>query len=133
MGSVYAESEARELAALNGWTVRQDGAGWRRVVASPLPVRIAELETARILLQHGTTVVLAGGGGVPVVDGPHGLAGVDAVVDKDFVAALVATQLKADLLVLLTDVPAVMTDFGTPQQSPIRHVSARQPARCGVP
>ena len=65
--------------------------------------------------------------------GPHGLTGVDAVVDKDFVAAMVATQLKADLLVLLTDVPAVMTDFGTPQQSPIRHVSADNLAGCGVP
>ncbi|MCY7395707.1 MAG: carbamate kinase [Nocardioides sp.] len=124
VGSGYPEQEARELAERNDWSVRRDGERWRRVVASPLPRRIVEIDTARILLQHATTVVLAGGGGVPVVDGPAGLAGVDAVVDKDFVAALVATELHADLLVLLTDVPAVMTDFGTPEQQEIRHVSA---------
>lgn len=124
VGGSYDEATAQEFAERNGWTVRRDGDGWRRVVASPLPVRIAELETARILLQHDTTVVLAGGGGVPVVDGPHGLKGVDAVVDKDYVAALVATALNADLLVMLTDVPAVMTDFGTLEQQPIRHVRA---------
>lgn len=124
VGSIYSEHEARELAERNAWTVRRDGDAWRRVVASPLPRRIVEIETARTLLEHGTTVVLAGGGGVPVVDGPRGLTGVDAVVDKDFVAALVATRLEADLLVLLTDVPAVMIDFGTPQQQEIRHVSA---------
>ena len=94
------------------------------MVASPLPVRVAEVDTARVLLQHDTTVVLAGGGGVPVVEGPHGLRGVDAVVDKDHVAALVATALGADLLVMLTDVPAVMLDFGTLEQRAIRHVSA---------
>lgn len=124
VGGGYAEDEARALAQRNGWVVRRDDERWRRVVASPMPQRIVELETARTLLQHGTTVVLAGGGGVPVVAGPHGLSGVDAVVDKDFVAALVATHLQADLLVLLTDVAAVMTDFGTPEAQAVRHVSA---------
>jgi carbamate kinase len=124
VGSGYDEQVARDLAGRHGWTVERDGELWRRVVASPLPRRVVEIETARTLLQHGTTVVLAGGGGVPVVQGSGGLTGVDAVVDKDFVAALVATTLGADLLVLLTDVPAVMTDFGTPQQEQIRHVSA---------
>jgi carbamate kinase len=106
--------------------VRADGAGWRRVVASPLPLRIIELETARSLLEGGTTVVLAGGGGVPVVDGPHGLAGVEAVVDKDYVAALVAAELQADLLVLLTDVAGVMSDYGTPGQRLIREVRSHE-------
>jgi carbamate kinase len=124
VGTTYDESTAHALAEQHGWSVRRDGAGWRRVVASPLPVRIVEIETARILVQHGTTVVLAGGGGVPVIAGPDGLSGVDAVVDKDHVAALVATRLRADLLVMLTDVRAVMTDFGTPEQQPVRHVSA---------
>ncbi|MEO5666371.1 MAG: carbamate kinase [Nocardioides sp.] len=124
VGTVYDEERARELAETNGWTVRADGAGWRRVVASPLPRRIVELETARTLLDVGTTVVLAGGGGVPVVEGPHGLAGVEAVVDKDHVAALIAAELQADLLVLLTDVDGVMTDFGTPHQRVIRDVRA---------
>lgn len=113
VGGGYLEAKARELATFNDWTVREDGDHWRRVVASPLPVRIVELEAAELLLRHGTTVILGGGGGVPVIDGPTGLSGVDAVVDKDFVAALIATELQAHLLVMLTDVPAVMTDFGT--------------------
>lgn len=124
VGAVYDESTAHTYAEEHGWTVRADGAGWRRVVASPLPVRVAEIETARILLQHGTTVVLAGGGGVPVVEGADGLHGVDAVVDKDHVAALVATHLHADLLVMLTDVAAVMSEFGTAHATAIRHVTA---------
>ncbi|MCW2817064.1 MAG: Carbamate kinase [Nocardioides sp.] len=124
VGAGYDEATARDHAERRGWSVRLDGSAWRRVVASPLPVRIVEIDTARILLQHRTTVVLAGGGGVPVLDQPHGLQGVDAVVDKDHVAALVATRLEADLLVMLTDVAAVMTDYGTPEQHPIRHVSA---------
>lgn len=126
VGTVYDEQRAHALADTNGWTVRADGAGWRRVVASPLPLRIIELETARSLLEGGTTVVLAGGGGVPVVDGPHGLAGVEAVVDKDYVAALVAAELQADLLVLLTDVDGVMSDYGTPGQRLIREVRSNE-------
>lgn len=117
VGSGYAEAEAQALAARNGWSVRQDGAGWRRVVASPQPLRIVELATARTLLDSGVTVVLAGGGGVPVIETDHGLQGVEAVVDKDHVAALVAAELDADLLVLLTDVAGVMTGFGTPEQA----------------
>ena len=126
VGSVYDEKRAHELAEADGWTVRADGAGWRRVVASPLPRRIIELETARILRNGGTTVVLAGGGGVPVVEGPHGLEGVEAVVDKDYVAALIAAELDADLLVLLTDVDGVMTEFNTPDQRVMREVTAAQ-------
>lgn len=124
VGTVYDQQRAHELADTNGWTVRADGAGWRRVVASPLPLRIIELETARTLLDGGTTVILAGGGGVPVVEAPHGLAGVEAVVDKDYVAALIAAELEADLLVLLTDVNGVMSGYGTPEQRLIRKVAA---------
>lgn len=124
VGTVYDEERAHQLADANGWTVRADGDGWRRVVPSPLPQRIVELETARTLLEGGTTVVLAGGGGVPVVAGPRGLAGVEAVVDKDYVAALIASELQADLLVLLTDVDGVMADYGTPQQRMLREVRA---------
>jgi carbamate kinase len=124
VGTVYDERRAHEMAAANDWGVRRDGAGWRRVVASPLPQRIVEIETARTLMSSGTTVVLAGGGGVPVVEEAHGLRGVEAVVDKDYVAALVATELRADLLVLLTDVDGVMTDYGTPKQALLRNVSS---------
>jgi carbamate kinase len=123
VGSGYPEHLAHQIAARNGWTVRQDGADWRRVVPSPLPQRIVELDAAEILLQNRLTVILAGGGGVPVIEGPGGLTGVEAVVDKDFTAALIATQLRADLLVMLTDVPAVYLDYGTPNQRALRHVS----------
>jgi carbamate kinase len=120
VGSGYAEDTAHEIATKNGWTVRQDGPTWRRVVSSPRPQRIVELDTAELLLRNHITVVLAGGGGVAVVESPSGLTGVEAVVDKDYVAALVATDLHADLLVMLTDVPAVYVDFGTTTQRPLR-------------
>lgn len=124
VGTVYEKERAAELADKHGWTVRADGDGWRRVVASPMPLRIVELEIARALLLSGTTVVLAGGGGVPVVEGSHGFVGVEAVVDKDYVAALIAAELQADLLVLLTDVEGVMADYGTPEQRLMRQVRA---------
>jgi carbamate kinase len=126
VGSVYTEDEARDLARANDWNVRQDGKGWRRVVASPMPRRIVEIDVAEALLGQGVTVVLAGGGGVPVIEGARGLEGVDAVVDKDLTAALVAEVLNADLLVILTDVPAVLTDFGTPSEKPLRDVTVTQ-------
>lgn len=123
VGSVYTEVEAKQVASEQDWVFAQDGDGWRRVVASPRPQRIVETDTADLLLRSGVTVVLAGGGGVPVVNGPNGLEGVEAVVDKDFVAAHAAEELAADLLLILTDVPAVMVDFGTPQQRPLRDIS----------
>ena len=126
VGAVYPEKQARELAATHGWKVHADGAGWRRVVASPMPKRIVEIDIARLLLEQGTTVILAGGAGVPVVDGVHGLEGVDAVVDKDFAAALIAEVLDADLLVRLTDVPAVMTGFGTPAATALHDVTVAE-------
>lgn len=126
VGSVYTEDQARELARANDWTVRRDGKGWRRVVASPMPQRIVEIDIAELLLQNRVTVVLAGGAGVPVIEGPRGLAGVDAVVDKDFTAALIAEVLKADLLVMLTDVSAVLAGFGTPSEEPLRDVTVAQ-------
>lgn len=123
VGQVYPEHEARELARAHGWHVAQDGAGWRRVVASPLPQRVVELPVAEVLVAQGVTVVLAGGAGVPVVEGPTGLTGVDAVVDKDFTAALVAEQLGADVLVMLTDVEAVLSGYGTPEERPLHDVT----------
>jgi carbamate kinase len=123
VGSVYDEAESRTLATEHGWTFARDGQHWRRVVASPTPVRVVEIATADLLLHSGVTVVLGGGGGVPVVEGERGLEGVEAVVDKDLVAALVAEELHADLLLVLTDVSAVMADFGTPQQWPLGEIS----------
>lgn len=119
IGPVYDQETAELLAARHGWAIRQDGAGWRRVVPSPAPVEVIETELAGHLLDLGATVVLAGGGGAPVVYRGDRLVGVEAVVDKDLVAALIAERLGADLFLVLTDVPAVMTGFGTPQQQPI--------------
>lgn len=123
VGTTYSRDEADALTTQHGWAFRKDGSQWRRVVASPLPQRVVEVDTAERLLRSGVTVVLAGGGGVPVVAAAAGLQGVEAVVDKDLAAALVAEQLHADLLVMLTDVPAVMLDFGKPSQRPIGHVT----------
>lgn len=124
VGSVLTEDRAHELARANGWSVARDGPGWRRVVASPLPQRIVELGVAQQLLAAGVTVVLAGGAGVPVVEGPDGLVGVDAVVDKDFTAALVAELVGADVLVMLTDVAAVLKDYGTPDEGPLGAITS---------
>ncbi len=131
VGSMYDDVEAKELAEEHGWVFKQDGAGWRRVVASPAPQRVVEVETADWLLRRGVTVVLAGGGGIPVVRGDLGLEGVEAVVDKDLVAALVATELGADLLLVLTDVSAVMEGFGTPAQQELREITVASCPRCG--
>ncbi|HEU0335408.1 MAG TPA: carbamate kinase [Gaiellaceae bacterium] len=119
IGPVYAETDARRLAAERGWTVARDGPAWRRVVSSPEPRAIVELETIRLLVEHGVLVVCTGGGGIPVVR-EHGLLrGVEAVIDKDLAAAVLARELGADLLLLLTDVPAVERGFGTRDALPI--------------
>ncbi|HWQ24627.1 MAG TPA: carbamate kinase [Gaiellaceae bacterium] len=120
IGPVYEEAEARRLAAQRGWTVAPDGPGWRRVVPSPEPRAIVELEAIRLLVGSGVLVVCAGGGGIPVVAGPAGeLRGVEAVVDKDLAAALLAELLGADCLLLLTDVRAVVRGFGSERAEPI--------------
>jgi carbamate kinase len=120
VGPVYTEAQARDLSAARGWVCQADGSGWRRVVASPTPHRIVETRLIRQLLEQGVIVVCAGGGGAPVVRNEHGrLQGVDAVVDKDATTAALAEALDADVLLLLTDVPAVQVGYGTPDASPI--------------
>lgn len=124
VGEVYDREEAERLAAERGWTVRQDGDGWRRVVGSPRPQRVIETPLIRMLLENAVVVVCAGGGGVPVVRDETGeLRGVEAVVDKDLTSAVLAESLDADVLLVLTDVPAVMRDYGTAQQQPIRQAT----------
>jgi carbamate kinase len=124
VGPVYQETEALDLAAGRGWVVRRDGAAWRRVVPSPEPVELVELPLIRVLLASGALVVCAGGGGIPVVADASGtLHGVEAVVDKDLTAALLARAVDADALLLLTDVDAVTDGFGTPDARPIRHAT----------
>ena len=120
VGPVYTEDEATALAASRGWQVRPDGDSWRRVVPSPEPVALLELSVVERLVAAGALVVCFGGGGIPVVGEPSGgHQGVEAVVDKDLTAALLATALRADRLVLLTDVVAVERGYGTPGAEPI--------------
>ena len=114
VGPFYDESQARALEAERGWRLREDaGRGWRRVVPSPRPVEIVELDAVRTLVRDGAVVVAAGGGGIPVVRRRGGYDGVDAVVDKDLASALLATGLGATRLLILTQVPAVFDGFTT--------------------
>jgi carbamate kinase len=120
VGEVYDEQTAHRLAVERGWTVRPDGPHWRRVVGSPRPQRVVETRLIRLLLGSGAVVVCAGGGGVPVIRNEDGrLEGVEAVVDKDLTSAVLAEALDADALLVLTDVPAVVQHFATPNAEPI--------------
>ena len=113
VGPFFSQAEARERERTLGWQVGEDaGRGWRRRVASPQPMEIVELEAIRAGLDAGVTVVAAGGGGIPVTRGEGGLAGVEAVIDKDRVSALLAQELGAELLLFLTDVDRVAWHFG---------------------
>ena len=113
IGPMYEEAEARRLAREKGWSVARDGDQWRRVVASPEPKRIFEIRPIRWLLEKGSVVICAGGGGIPTMYMPDGtLAGAEVVVDKDRASALLARELEADLLVLATDVDGVYRDWG---------------------
>lgn len=127
IGHALSPTEVEQLRE-GGRAVGRDGAGeWRRMTASPRPIRIVELPVIQRLLDAGTIVIAAGGGGPPVYDDPLlGLEGVDAVVDKDRVAALLATQLEAEVLLFLTNVEAVYRDWGTPAAQPIRRMTVTQ-------
>lgn len=118
VGPVYTESEAQELARRHGWTVKPDGSHWRRVVPSPLPVRVFELQPVRWLVEKGCVVICAGGGGIPTMykPGTRTLIGVQAVIDKDRASAVLARELEADILVIATDVDGLYFDWDTPQQ-----------------
>ena len=125
IGASYDKDEAQALAARLGWTIAADGPRWRRVVASPRPLGLVEIETVRSLADAGALVVCGGGGGVPVVRSDAGeLTGVEAVVDKDLTAAELAITLKADRLLVLTDVPAIIRGYGTPDARPIQAIDA---------
>jgi carbamate kinase len=125
VGPVYTREVADDLASRRGWQIREDGTAWRRVVASPEPLAMVELGMIRVLVGDGAIVVCAGGGGIPVVRGDDGLLrGAEAVIDKDLGAALLARDLGADALLILTDVDGVMDGFGTPEATPIGHIAA---------
>ncbi|KIH82125.1 carbamate kinase [Pseudomonas batumici] len=120
IGPVYAKAEAERLAAEKGWSIAPDGDTFRRVVASPKPKRIFEIRPIKWLLEKGSIVICAGGGGIPTLYGEDGkLKGIEAVIDKDLCSSLLAEQLDADLLVIATDVSAAFVDWGQPSQKAI--------------
>jgi carbamate kinase len=124
VGSVYSEADANRLAKERGWSIAPDGKDWRRVVPSPRPMRILELEVIRLLVDQGVIVICAGGGGIPVakrVDGSY--VGVEAVIDKDHASGLLAAELKVDVFLMLTDVAAVFANWGTPEQRALGDVT----------
>ncbi len=134
VGEVYDEDTAKALAAERGWTVKPDGQYYRRVVGSPQPQGVVETDLIRALVETGAVVVCAGGGGVPVVRDQDGrLQGVEAVIDKDLTASVLAQALGADMLMILTDVDGVFVDYGTPQARQIPRSTPAELRGLGLP
>ena len=134
VGPLYDEPQAHALTHDRGWAMARDGERWRRVVPSPEPVEIVELSTIRLLVDQGVTVICSGGGGIPVTaDGAGGLRGVEAVIDKDLAAALLARGLGADALLLLTDVDGVYQGFGTESARLLRRMTVDQVRAMDLP
>ena len=127
IGPFFSEGRARRLADARGWSVAEDsGRGWRRVVASPEPMEVVEASEIRRLLDAGEVVVACGGGGVPVTRVGSDLVGVDAVVDKDFAAALIGSLVGAESLLLVTGVDQVLLGFGTPDERAIASMTVAE-------
>ncbi len=129
VGPVYDKDAADKLAAEKGWAFRQDGSAWRRVVASPEPRQILEIQPITWLLERGAVVICAGGGGIPTVhpsSAPGALVGVEAVIDKDLASELLAEDLGADLFLMATDVDGIYLDWGTPQQRRLDRVTPEE-------
>ena len=131
IGSFMEEAEAKRRQKELGWSVVEDsGRGWRRVVASPLPKEVVELESVETLIKAGTVVVTVGGGGIPVIDKGEGeYAGTAAVIDKDFASSLLARLIKADLLLISTAVEKVALNFGKPDQKWIDRMTLAEARR----
>ena len=130
IGPFYSEEEAKALEEEKGWTMKEDaGRGWRRVVASPKPVRIVEIDSVKQLWEDNI-VITCGGGGIPVVERMDGhMEGVAAVIDKDFAAELLAEQIQADMLIILTEVEKVAINFNKPDQQDLDHLTLMEAAR----
>jgi carbamate kinase len=134
VGPVYEHSELTAIARERGWDIARAGDRWRRVVASPEPGRIVEAPVIRLLLAAGSVVVCAGGGGIPVIEAVNGhLDGIEAVIDKDLTSALLAEELDADALLVLTDVEGVYVDFGTPDATVLSATTAADLRRMEFP
>lgn len=130
IGPFYTEAEAKKLIQEKGYVMKEDaGRGWRRVVASPAPRKIMEIDAIKNLWKS-TIVVSCGGGGIPVVENPDGtLEGVAAVIDKDFAAELLAEQVDADIMMILTEVEKVAVNWGRPDQRNLNDMSLKEAAR----
>lgn len=127
IGLTYTAEQAKRLAQARGWSIAPDGDVWRRVVPSPEPRRVLELATIRLLVDAGVIVICAGGGGIPVVvTQGGGIRGVEAVIDKDLAAALLARAIKANALLMLTDVDAVYLEWNTPAARALRETTPRE-------
>jgi carbamate kinase len=127
IGHAMDEATARALAASSGWAIGETASGWRRLVPSPTPLEIVEREQIRRLYDAGTLVIAAGGGGIPVFRDPVlGLEGVDGVVDKDRAAQVLARDVGADVLLILTNVDGVYADYGAPGQRLLRRLDVAQ-------
>ncbi|MCR2052294.1 carbamate kinase [Actinomyces bowdenii] len=133
VGEVYSKEEAERLAEERGWSVKADGQYYRRVVGSPQPQGVVETDVIRTLVDNGTVVVCAGGGGVPVVRTEGRLQGVEAVIDKDLTASVLAQALEADALFILTDVDGVYKDFGTEDQEQVPRATPEALRGMGLP
>lgn len=124
IGAIYDQAEAERLTASKGWIMKPDGENWRRVVASPEPQRIFEIRPIKWLLEKGTIVICAGGGGIPTAyDDENKLHGVEAVIDKDLASEMLARELGADLFIMATDVDAVYANWATPDARAIKRTS----------
>ena len=128
IGPIYTQAESVHVAAARGWSMAADGAAFRRVVASPQPLRVLGIQAIRWLLERGALVIAAGGGGIPVARKGEGnvLHGVEAVIDKDLCSSLLARELHADVLVIATDVAAIYLDWGKPTQRALGKVTPQQ-------
>jgi carbamate kinase len=128
IGSIYDEETAKRLSVERGWSVAPDGKWWRRVVPSPEPRSIVDINVIRTLIESGAVVIAAGGGGIPIVRTTDGMRGIEAVIDKDLTACLLAREVSADMLLILTDVPGVAEGWGTPEQRYIDEISVSRAA-----
>ena len=127
IGPIYTKEEAEELQKVRGWEIKMDGKDWRRVVASPEPHRIFELRPIHWLLEKGTVVICAGGGGIPTIYNKDGkLEGVEVVIDKDRASSLLAFELEADVLIMATDTEGVFHDWGMKNQKLISKTTPEQ-------
>ena len=127
IGTFMDEDEAMKKKQEEGWNVVEDaGRGWRRVVASPLPVEIMELEAIKALIDSGTITITVGGGGIPVIETDEGVVGTAAVIDKDFASAFLANEINADLLLISTAVEKVALNFGKPDQVDLDQITVAE-------